>query len=122
MFRNSFFHAKIKFLLRKRCLGTVSIELKCTCLQTVLADLKNHETLEFCLGQICFRFFFLISHFQDICKSSVAYDKIVECALFYLNMVEQTQQNLNFPLCDDTHFTTAARFRQRRAEDKNRTG
>ena len=70
------------------------IKLKCRCLQSGLADLEKHQTLAFLLMADFLRIF-EITHFLRFLiknwKSSKAHAKMVECILFYLNMVAQTQ-------------------------------
>ena len=76
-------------------LSAFLIDLKCRCLQCGLADLeKKPRTLVFLLV-VDFLRIFKITHFwrflKDFSKSSEAHAKMVECILFYLNMVAQTQ-------------------------------
>ena len=63
-------------------------------LQSGLADLEKHQTLAFfAYGR--FLRIFKITHFKrflkDFFKSSEAHATMVECILFYANMVAQTQ-------------------------------
>ena len=75
--------------------------LKCRWLRSSLADFEKHQTLAFLLmvdvlsiknTQKKTTTFFYIS--------SEAHAKLVECILFYLNVVAQNQYNLISPFCD----------------------
>ena len=70
------------------------IDLKCRWLQSGLADLEKHQTFAF-LCLVDFLRIFKIKHFisllKDFLKSSEAHAEMVECILFHLNMVANTQ-------------------------------
>ena len=69
------------------------IDLKCRWLQSGLADLEKHKTLAFLL-LVDFLRIFKITHFmkflKDFKKSEESHAEMVECILFYLNMVAKT--------------------------------
>ena len=71
-------------------LSAFLIDLKCRWLQSGLADLEKHQTLAFLL-MVDFLRIFKITHFWRFLKASEAHAKMVECILFYLKMVAQTQ-------------------------------
>ena len=49
--------------------------------------------------------------FREFWKSSVTHIKIIVCVLFYLNMVDKTQQNSIGLFCGGKSFTTVLHFR-----------
>ena len=55
---------------------------------------------------------FLKNHdFWEIWKSSEVLAKMVECILFYPNVVCKTQRNTISPFCEEKYCTTAVHFR-----------
>ena len=84
---------KWTFFLIQSGLSVVFIELKCRRSQTGLADLKKHQTLETLLREDSLRIF-MYQFFSIFFNSSVALAKIVECILFLLSMIGQTQGNM----------------------------
>ena len=87
----------------KIILSAFFIDWKCRWLQSGLADFEKYQTRAF-FDYGRFLRIFKISHFKrflkDFFKSSGANAKMVECILFYANMVAQTQQNSISPFCD----------------------
>ena len=49
--------------------------------------------------------------FPEFWKSSVTHVKIIVCVLFYLNMLDKTQQNSISLLCGSKSFMTVLHFR-----------
>ena len=70
------------------------IDLNCRCYSLVYPTWKKHQTLAFLL-MVEFLRIFKKTHFwifwEDFLKASEAHAKMVECNLFYLKMVAQTQ-------------------------------